>query len=343
MDLGYKFTTKKGTGQGNMPSPLLWVATLDTLLTAMVKLGSEFKVQDIEGQTHRVNEVAFADDLQSLEATIKGLQNKADLLSGWCLITGIKIKEEKLRIYGVHWGVGSENSELAFHMDGWSKVNKEIKMDGTMKVLGVKMDMHLTNIIQKNECEETIIMLSDKIRRASARTRDRVMVAGLCIRTNVVYRAQHCGWQLKDYLDLDKKYLGVIREFSFLLRNFPTKLMISNRQDGGLGILSITNAVMERKRKCLLEQGNAGGMIGVAMRSQICRIIRDAGRGGLGMTKKVLWTSVREWGTGLSALVEWLKEVNIRIRVGTGSDKEWEPVEKYESEINKRISLMQGE
>jgi len=115
--------------------------------------------------------------------------------------------------------------------------------------------------------------------------------------------------------------------------------MISSSQDGGLGILSITNAVMERKRKCLLEQGNAGGMIGVAMRSQICRIIRDAGRGGLGTTKTVLWTSVREWGTGLSALVEWLKEVNIRIRVGTGSAKEWEPVEKYESEINKRISL----
>jgi len=72
-EIGYKFMTKKGTGQGDMPSPLLWVATLDTLLTSMAKLGSEFKVQDIVGQTYNCKEVASADNLQSMEATLRGL------------------------------------------------------------------------------------------------------------------------------------------------------------------------------------------------------------------------------------------------------------------------------
>ena len=51
---GDKFQTRKGTGQGDIPSPLLWVAALDTLLTILRKHKSEFKTQDLMGQSHPV-------------------------------------------------------------------------------------------------------------------------------------------------------------------------------------------------------------------------------------------------------------------------------------------------
>jgi altronate dehydratase len=40
---GFKFQTGRGTGQGDIPSPLLWVAALDTLLSVLRKHKSEFK------------------------------------------------------------------------------------------------------------------------------------------------------------------------------------------------------------------------------------------------------------------------------------------------------------
>ncbi len=51
-----------------------------------------------------MNEVAFADDLQTVAATAEELQNKADVVSGWCQLTSIKISHGKMRTYGVHWG-----------------------------------------------------------------------------------------------------------------------------------------------------------------------------------------------------------------------------------------------
>ena len=40
---GAKFQTGRGTGQGDIPSPLLWVAALDTLLTILRKQKSELR------------------------------------------------------------------------------------------------------------------------------------------------------------------------------------------------------------------------------------------------------------------------------------------------------------
>ena len=62
---GIKFRTCKGTGQGDIPSPLLWVAALDTLLTTLRRIPSEFKTQDLAGVSYPVETIAFADDLLS--------------------------------------------------------------------------------------------------------------------------------------------------------------------------------------------------------------------------------------------------------------------------------------
>ena len=101
-DEGVKFQTKKGTGQGDIPSPLLWVAAMDTLLTMLRAHKSEFKTQDLSGQSHPVETIAFADDLLSIESTMEALQRKAHLISAWCILTGKEISYTKLRTFGVH-------------------------------------------------------------------------------------------------------------------------------------------------------------------------------------------------------------------------------------------------
>ena len=67
-----------------------------------------------------------------------------------------------------------------------------MKMDGTMKSLGVKFDMHVDNQIQKMECIEAIKLKGDKIMQVEARRRDKMLAVGYCLVTNVVYGSQHC-------------------------------------------------------------------------------------------------------------------------------------------------------
>jgi hypothetical protein len=274
---GVKFRTMKGIGQGDMPSPLFWVAVLDTLLTGLRGIQSEFKIQDMQGNTFPMNEVAFADDLQTVAATAEELQRKADVVSGWCQLTSIKISHGKMRTYGVHWGAHKgENPPLKIHSLGWIPEEVEMKKDGTMKSLGVKIDMHLSNTIQLKECIDTIRSKGEEIRQVTARTRDKMLAIGYCLRTNVVYRTQHCSWHLEDYEEIEKEYINLVRKVAKLIPGFPERLITADRKDGGMGVISTITAAMERKRIMLLEQAHKGGQAGLAMEGQIERAMRDS-------------------------------------------------------------------
>ena len=74
-----------------------------------------------------------------------------------------------------------------------------MKMDGTMKSLGVKFDMHVDNQVQLRECIETVKVKGDKISSANGRRRDKMLAVGIFLLTNIVYRSQHCPWHLGEY------------------------------------------------------------------------------------------------------------------------------------------------
>jgi len=73
---GRGFKRDKGVGQGDVPSPMLWVAAFDTLLDALGEIESGFKTQDVNGQTKMVKDVAFADDLISVTGSMEKLQER---------------------------------------------------------------------------------------------------------------------------------------------------------------------------------------------------------------------------------------------------------------------------
>ena len=45
-----------------------------------------------------------ADDVFSVAASPEILQDKADVMSGWSLLSGVKINTKKLRTFGFSWG-----------------------------------------------------------------------------------------------------------------------------------------------------------------------------------------------------------------------------------------------
>jgi len=144
---------------------------------------------------------------------------------------------------------------------------------------------------------------------------------------------------LEEYEKLDKKYVGLVKKVAKLIKGFPTKLILADRKDGGLGVTSTLTAAMERKRKMMIEMVHRGGAVGIAMEGQISRLMRDAGQGGLGPCKRHLWTSLGTLATGLSSLVRFLKSIGLRIRVGYGEEDGWELACKMEQDVDKRTEM----
>ena len=143
---GTGFKRGKGVGQGDVPSPMMWVAAFDTLLTALAEINSGFKTQNINGRTRETKDVAFADDLICVTGSLKDLQEKADVISGWCVVTGIKIAISKLRTFGRQWGTrkeGNETGVIILNEGGGKSTEVEVKNEGIMTHLGVIWDMDL--------------------------------------------------------------------------------------------------------------------------------------------------------------------------------------------------------
>jgi hypothetical protein len=135
---GRGFKRDKGVGQGDVPSPMLWVAAFDTLLDALGEIESGFKTQDVNGQTRMVKDVAFADHLISVTGSMEKLQEKADVMAAWCLVSGVEIAVKKLRTFGKEWGVKKEGEKTVeiLQRDG-KKKSVEVKDDGIITHLGV--------------------------------------------------------------------------------------------------------------------------------------------------------------------------------------------------------------
>ena len=337
---GRRFKAEKGVGQGDLPSPLFWVAVLDPLLVTLRNQPSEFKVQDLNGNTHPAEDLGFADDLQSLEASAVALQNKSNLVSAWCIYTGIQISSTKMRTFGSHWGIHKGgNPKLITYTKGWVPTEVEMKMDGTMKSLGVKFDMHVDNQVQKRECIATITEKGVKINQAQARRRDKMLALSYMLLTNVVYRSQHCPWHLEEYEELETAYIKQVKIAAKLISGFSTRLITMNKRDGGLGITSTITAAMEWKRKSLLELTHRGGAMSLAMQGQLSRMLRESGQGGIGPCRTYLWIALSQNATGLSSLVLFLRQIGLRIRVGWAKRDGWELACNNERDTDQRISM----
>jgi hypothetical protein len=251
---GKGFKRGKGVGQGDVPSPMLWVAVFDILLTALARIDSGFKVQDDEGMTTMVKDVAFADDLVSVTGTIEELQNKADVISGWCLMTGIKIATKKLRTFGIQWGVKKSVERHIVLTEGPGiRTTVEVKEDGIMTHLGVVWNMDTHNKKQWEDVRLVIERMGEIIMRGKGRTREKVIVLNYCLKATVLYRMQYCTWDLGKYKELDKVMNRVAKKITKNMKSFPNDLINVEKEDGGLGIRSLCDEANERKLKLLTD------------------------------------------------------------------------------------------
>jgi hypothetical protein len=85
------FHPERGVGQGDTPSALIFIAVFDILLTLLDESGT--------GQPH-----AYADDLAHIAKTQDAQQRQADLVSAFCVITGLEVVTAKVEAIALNHG-----------------------------------------------------------------------------------------------------------------------------------------------------------------------------------------------------------------------------------------------
>ncbi len=185
------FKTLKGVGQGDIPSPLLWAAAFDTLLCALNYLNSNFSVLDLGYNSHEAADVCYADDLISAVTTLMDLQAKADIVSGWCLIMGVKVSHAKFRTFGMDWGTTRKiTDKLVIHTQGWTEVLVDIRGDGVLTHLGMVWNTDLENKELWSQIVDRVEDLGWRIARSWVRAGDKAMAMSYCFKSDISYRLQ---------------------------------------------------------------------------------------------------------------------------------------------------------
>eukprot|EP01034_Spumella_vulgaris_P032827 gene32827-40519_t len=105
-------------------------------------------IRGAAGNRYKSGETAFADDMESTSATNSGMQDKANVVSAFCLIFGLRISPSKLRRYFQDWSnnVGQEElTQMTVYTKGWIPNTVEIEVDGVTSYLGAKYEIQTGN------------------------------------------------------------------------------------------------------------------------------------------------------------------------------------------------------
>jgi hypothetical protein len=145
------FTGERGAGQGDVGSPLNWIAAFDILLCALSSVDEgHFYIRRHNNILTPAHDIAYADDLISGRSTLLGLQHKADIVSAFSIIFGLDIATDKLRTF-LHFPTGiippsAQHQTIKIHTTGWNLQPITVATSETLKVLGKLYDISSPNL-----------------------------------------------------------------------------------------------------------------------------------------------------------------------------------------------------
>jgi hypothetical protein len=303
--------TLRGVGQGDVSSPLAWTALFDILLTALktVDKGQVWSTTTDE-ERYLTPDIAYADDLISIQSTIEGLQAKADIVSAFTLLFGLQLATKKFRGFAVNWG--NEYREMAkeviIHGQGWTEAAVTLQGDGSLKHLGVFWDMDMTNYSQRQA-------LMTRLRGALAHVTTRKASAGAkwmtiktCIFPQVAYVAKFMPWSLQEFDALEQLVSQAIKVITKNRRDTAAALLYGPTSHAGLGFTSLTDVIHQQKltifRKMMLTT-DRGAMLG--MMGRVGDASGHTGVRGVHCEISKVEDASRCWAR---SLVEWMNREN---------------------------------
>ena len=323
------FQGERGIGQGDVISPLIWTALFDILLTALSKVRGGIITCTRHGYVAESQDVAFADDLVSVQGDLQSLQEKADLVSAFCVWSGLTLAVDKFRAFAINWG--NENidmgTDIVIHTKGWVPMTVPLKTNGSLKHLGVTWDMELGNDTQRNQLENYLSEALAYIVARRASTQCKILAITKCVIPKILYVCKFMGWTLAQYDHLESLISRALRQILKLPHSFPSELLYISKSESGMGfdsLVDITHRAKHRMYQRLLDDQFSSPVAS----SMLARAFRARGQ----VLQPYIQSTLQEapwlsnvWAT---SLVEWMERNDIRL-MATGRREETEGTSEH--------------
>jgi hypothetical protein len=283
------FERLTGCGQGDIPSPLNWVAYFDLLLTALRLLREErpqgamlAHVNNVEIAV--VEPVAYADDVLTADADLEGGQATADTFCAACSMGSQTVAARKL--CAMHLKYGDEGMldpapeaepTLRLHTFPWRAADVELLSEGNCKHLGYVHDAagtggpQLTALRESMERELTLLGHLRLPRSIHLRVIEKAIFPA------ALYRTKFSNLSLTHLRKLDSLLNKARRKLLHILPTHPTRLLEGSPRHGGIGCQSLAEETQWAKLGLVARAlQHPDPRIGNAVRGLFHRALRKA-------------------------------------------------------------------
>jgi hypothetical protein len=315
------FTAERGTGQGDVPSPSSWNAIFDILLTALnrdeINQGTVRMLRAADQTHYASQESAYVDDLNSCTLSTDEIQRKADIVSAFCLVTGISISMDKIRRVLHDWKRQPSDTvvpDMYIHTYNWEPHAVKGTTEGSTNYLGVEYNASMSGKAAFDTLINTAKLQCSTVThtRASDTTKLQTVICSTYAKER--YTAKLSNLTLNQYRQVDKVFNKFLRTTTKNLHGFPEDLLYLSWKYGGLDIQRFSDATQLDKYQILLSALQAVGPHHHAAEVHLSRAARSMQVDmveGQGVT--LLPPSNKRQRRWINSLLEWLAEAGIHL------------------------------
>ena len=212
------FDAIRGTGQGDVTSPTCWIAVMDILLTALRRYDNDTVAKTYyRADAHAMycsEETSYEDDMESISNNPAHLQDKADIVSAFCILAGLQLSHDKLRrVFQACQGHElDEPTPMKVHIFPWTPKAVTINATEATEYLGGLYDISNGSTNALKLIRDTVSQHCQAILHASVSAADKITVATISTLAKVRYKAALSSIRLKDLQDVDKTFSNLYRQ-----------------------------------------------------------------------------------------------------------------------------------
>lgn len=305
------FTPILGVGQGDVTSPILWRCLIDILLRALepfdsVDLANWARITTAQGKMVGQDQ-CFVDDLLSTASSVEGMQAKANIVSAFCLIFGLRLAPDKMRRLVANGGRGNR-FPIRLHPGHWNEaVFLSPYHGGEIKNLGVWYDQTYSGRTDFEGAFGKLTLGLTAVQRVRGSKDMKLRVVASSVLPSIVYSVKFLALSLKDCRQLDVRLSAFYRKVCSELHGFPNALLYSPY---GYNLACLTDMVQGEKWGCLRRAQGGDTFTAVAAANILSRHAREADSRGV---SHGTWVGgIAEWGAegAMQLVVKQRREVS---------------------------------
>ena len=309
------FHQERGTGQGDPPSPILWIALFDVLLDMLAAMPNDgaYYAQSSVSRLYRVHDTAYADDLASTSATFQSQQAKADIICTFCACTGMEIAMAKIRSFAINSSTTTPN--ILLHNSQWEATTIPSCTDAfSAKYLGFLAD-HINDDESAFIATEQYLQKSTGILIHSNIPKDiKLLVYRMQIVPKVLYVATKACWSLKQYRLLDKFPSQLLKHIGGHMPSSPNAMLYFPADQCGSGLHPISDLAQSQKWGQLARALDTPNDAALAANGLIERALRQTAQQSMSSAHRQIFPrNLKYLKCFAGSLVEWGNSISLAL------------------------------